>query len=199
MSNLSKTVVSLLLCLIAFGVKGQSQLATFAGGCFWCMQPVFDEVPGVLETVVGYAGGNEPNPSYEDVSSGGTGYLESIQIKYDTNKITYQKLLHIFWHNIDPLDNAGQFCDKGSQYRSVIFYHDAVQMEEAKKSEQALKDQNHFANIYTEIRPFTTFYPAEEYHQKYYQKNPVRYKYYRFRCGRDQRLKEIWQKNSYEK
>ncbi|MDR4507686.1 MAG: peptide-methionine (S)-S-oxide reductase MsrA [Candidatus Brocadiaceae bacterium] len=167
-------------------------LATFAGGCFWCMEPPFDTLDGVKSTVVGYTGGQKENPSYEEVSAGGTGHAEAIQIAYDPMKIRYEKLLDVFWHNIDPTVNNRQFCDKGNQYRAEIFYHNAEQKYLAEQSKQALLDSRKFSAIFTEITEVSTFYVAEEYHQDYYKKNPIRYKFYRYNCGRDKRLKELW-------
>ena len=169
--------------------------ATFAGGCFWCMEPPFDKLPGVKSVISGYTGGQKLNPTYEEVSAGRTGHAESIEIIYDPAVVSYSKLLDIFWHNIDPTVKDRQFCDVGSQYRSAIFYHDEEQKRLAEASKAALEQSKRFAGpIHTEIVAATTFYPAEEYHQKYYQKNPIRYKYYRYGCGRDQRLKELWGK-----
>ncbi len=165
-------------------------VATFAGGCFWCMEGPFDKLPGVFSVTVGYAGGHAKNPSYEEVSGGGTGHRESLQIIYDPGRITYAKLLDVFWHNIDPADNEGQFCDKGSQYRAAIFYHDENQRRLAEETKAAMEKR--FAHVVTDILPASEFYRAEDYHQHYYQKNPVRYKFYRFNCGRDQRLAAIW-------
>jgi peptide-methionine (S)-S-oxide reductase len=171
------------------------QKATFAGGCFWCMEPAFDKLEGVKSVVSGYTGGHKTNPTYEEVSNGATGHAESIEITYDPAVISYAKLLDVFWHNVDPTVKDRQFCDSGSQYRSAIFYHDEEQKRLAEASKKTLEQSKRFPGpIYTEIVPATTFYPAEEYHQKYYQKNPVRYKYYRYSCGRDQRLKELWGK-----
>jgi peptide-methionine (S)-S-oxide reductase len=171
------------------------QKATFAGGCFWCMEPAFDKLQGVKSVASGYTGGHKPNPTYEEVSAGATGHTESIEIAYDPAVVTYATLLDVFWHNIDPTVKDRQFCDAGSQYRSAIFYHNEEQKRLAEASKKALEQSKRFPGpIYTEIVPATTFYPAEEYHQKYYQKNPVRYKYYRYSCGRDQRLKELWGK-----
>jgi peptide-methionine (S)-S-oxide reductase len=168
-------------------------LATFAGGCFWCMQPPFEHLPGVLSTTVGYTGGHTKNPTYEQVETGSTGHCESIQIEYDPAKIGYSQLLDVFWHNVDPLTPNGQFCDRGNQYRTAIFYHDETQHRLAEESKQHLEQTMHFGRpIVTQIVPATEFYPAEEHHQKYHEKNPVRYKYYRWNCGRDQRLKELW-------
>jgi len=171
------------------------QKATFAGGCFWCMEPAFDKLQGVKSVASGYTGGHKPNPTYEEVSAGATGHTESIEIAYDPAVVSYATLLDVFWHNIDPTVKDRQFCDAGSQYRSAIFYHSEEQKQLAEASKKALEQSKRFPGpIYTEIVPATTFYPAEEYHQKYYQKNPVRYKYYRYSCGRDQRLKELWGK-----
>ncbi len=166
--------------------------ATFAGGCFWCMEPPFDKLDGVVSTTSGYIGGHKENPTYEEVSSGTTGHAEAIQIVYDPRKITYDQLLEVFWKNVDPTDNGGQFCDRGSQYRTAIFYHDEDQKHLAEHSRQVLIESEGFKRIATEITAASTFYPAEEYHQDYYKKNPVRYKFYRYSCGRDRRLKELW-------
>jgi peptide-methionine (S)-S-oxide reductase len=165
--------------------------ATFAGGCFWCMEPPYDEIAGVLSTISGYAGGTKKNPTYEQVTSGTTGHAEVVQITYDPNKVTYEKLLEVFWRNIDPLTANAQFCDHGSQYRSAIFYHDEAQKRLAEKSKQAVQ-QRFKEPVATEIVPAREFYPAEDYHQDYYKKNPIRYKVYRYSCGRDQRLEELW-------
>lgn len=170
-----------------------SAKATFAGGCFWCMEPPFDRLPGVISTTSGYTGGQTVNPSYKDVSAGGTGHAEAVEILYDPAKISYSQLLAVFWRNIDPFDPKGQFCDKGDQYRSAIFYHDEDQKRLAEQSKQALEQRFQQA-IVTQIVPAGAFYPAEEYHQDYYEKNPVRYKFYRYGCGRDQRLETLWGK-----
>ncbi|WP_444915642.1 peptide-methionine (S)-S-oxide reductase MsrA [Microbulbifer sp. TRSA007] len=167
--------------------------AIFAGGCFWCMEPPFDKVDGVLETTSGYSGGHVKNPTYEQVSSGGTGHAEVVQVKYDANKVSYSDLLNIFWHNVDPFDSGGQFCDRGDQYRAEIFYgnqEEKVLAGESKKKVEAELGKK----VVTQIKPAATFYPAEAYHQDYYQRNPLRYKYYRYRCGRDKRLEEVWGK-----
>jgi peptide-methionine (S)-S-oxide reductase len=169
----------------------QTAKATFAGGCFWCMEPPYDELEGVISTISGYIGGTKKNPTYEQVSAGTTGHAEVVQVTYDPAKITYQKLLDVFWRNIDPLTANAQFCDSGSQYRSAIFYHDETQKALAEKSKNSL--QPRFKRlIVTQIVPASEFYPAEDYHQDYYKKNPVRYKIYRYGCGRDQRLNELW-------
>jgi len=168
-------------------------IATFAGGCFWCMEPPFDKVNGVLSTTSGYTGGHKSDPTYEDVSSGGTGHAEAVQVRYDPASVSYGKLLEVFWHNVDPVNAGGQFCDQGSQYRSEIFYHDGEQKRLAEKSLKELEQPGRFDRpIATRIVPATAFYPAETYHQDFYKKNPIRYKYYRHGCGRDARLKEIW-------
>ena len=169
--------------------------ATFAGGCFWCMVHPFDQLPGVISVTSGYTGGHTKNPTYEEVSAGGTGHFESVQIIYDPKKIGYGKLLEVYWHNIDPLDAGGQFCDRGDQYKSVIFYHDEEQKRLAEQSKVAIEKQLK-QPVVTAIRPASTFYPAEEYHQDYHHKNPIRYKFYRYGCGRDQRLSEIWKKGT---
>ena len=171
----------------------QTATATFAGGCFWCMQPPFEQLPGVVSTTVGYTGGHTKNPTYEQVSSGETGHAESIQIVYDPRVITYEQLLDVFWHNVDPLTADAQFCDHGSQYRTAIFVHDDAQRHAAEASKKQLEQSGRFDRpIVTEIVAASEFYPAEEYHQKYHEKNPVRYKYYRWNCGRDQRLQALW-------
>ena len=167
--------------------------ATFAGGCFWCMEPPFDELDGVISTVSGYTGGQTVAPTYEEVSSGITGHAESMQVTYDPSRIGYEKLLDVFWHNIDPLARDRQFCDIGGQYRSAIFYHDDEQKQLAEASKRALEQSGRFEQpIATQIVTAERFYPAEEYHQDYYKKNPIRYKFYRFSCGRDRRLKDLW-------
>lgn len=167
--------------------------ATFAGGCFWCMQPAFDGLPGVVSTRVGYTGGHKKNPTYEEVSAGGTGHAEAIEVTYDPKKISYRELLNVFWHNIDPTTKDQEFCDVGHQYRSAIFFHDAEQEREARESEAQLEKTKPFKDpIVTEIVPASAFYEAEEYHQDYYRKNPLRYRFYRYGCGRDRRLRELW-------
>lgn len=165
--------------------------ATFAGGCFWCMEHPFDQLPGVTATTSGYMGGTVESPSYQQVSSGTTGHAEVVQVDYDTDLISYETLLDTFWHNVDPLDAQGQFCDQGSQYRSMIFYHSDTQRQLAEASKQNT-DKLFDQTIATEIRPASAFYPAEDYHQNYYQTHPARYRLYRFGCGRDQRLAALW-------
>lgn len=168
--------------------------ATFAGGCFWCMQPAFDRVKGVVSTTVGYTGGHTDNPTYPEVSAGNTGHAESIEVTYDPSVVGYDELLDVFWHNIDPTTADRQFCDIGNQYRSAIFTHDAQQQAAAEASKRRLIETGLFSAVATEITPASTFYPAEEYHQEYYKKNPIRYKFYRYLCGRDKRLDEVWGK-----
>jgi len=172
------------------------KIATFAGGCFWCMESSFDALEGVISTTSGYTGGHQQDPTYKEVSRGGTGHTEAMQIVYDPERISYAELLDVFWHNIDPTTANGQFCDMGSQYRSEIFYHDAEQQQLARGSKAALEELKPFPEpVVTEISAATTFYPAEDYHQDYYLKNPVRYKFYRYGCGRDQRLEQLWGKH----
>jgi peptide-methionine (S)-S-oxide reductase len=183
------------LILVTDPAAAQTTLAkaTFAGGCFWCMEPPFDKLEGVVSTTSGYTGGRKKNPTYQEVSAGGTGHTEAVQVVYDPNKISYEKLLEVFWRNVDPLDPKGQFCDKGNQYRTGIFYHDEKQRELAEASKRALEKSGRLKSpIVTQIVPASEFYPAEAYHQDYYQKNPVRYKFYRLNCGRDQRLEQLW-------
>jgi|SRR6185369_10056920 len=183
----------LLLSGPANAAAAATATATFAGGCFWCMEHPFDQLPGVLSVTSGYTGGTKDHPSYEQVSSGGTGHAESVQVVYDPAKITYQKLLEVFWHNIDPVAANRQFCDIGEQYRSAIFYQDEAQRQLAEASKAEV--QKRFKQpVATQIVAAKTFWPAEPYHQHYYKKNPVQYRFYRFGCGRDQRLAEIWGK-----
>lgn len=167
--------------------------AIFAGGCFWCMEKPFDEVDGVLETTVGYAGGTVPMPTYEQVSAGGTGHAESIRVGYDPKRVSYEKLLEVFWKNVDPFDAGGQFCDRGSQYRSAIFPVNAEQRRIAEASIAALEKARN-RKIATRVEQTEHFWPAEDYHQNYYQRNPLRYAFYRANCGRDKRLNEVWVK-----
>ena len=167
--------------------------ATFAGGCFWCMEPPFDDLDGVISTTSGYIGGSVDNPTYKQVSRGKTGHTEAIQIVYDPKRVSYTELLDVFWRNIDPTNANGQFCDWGSQYRSEIFFHDDEQRRLATDSKAALEELKPFEEpVVTQITAASTFWPAEDYHQDYYEKNPVRYKFYRYGCGRDKRLEELW-------
>ncbi len=174
----------------------QQAVATFAGGCFWCMEPPYDKLPGVISTTSGYMGGTKRNPTYEEVSSGRTGHAEVVQVVYDPSKVTYERLLEVFWLNIDPTVQDRQFCDVGSQYRTAIFYHSAEQKRLAEASKAAVEKSKPFKQpIVTPVEQAGDFWPAEDYHQDFYKKNPVRYKYYRTGCGRDARLKELWGKS----
>lgn len=173
----------------------QPEIAIFAGGCFWCMEPPFDKLDGVISTTSGYTAGQKENPGYEEVSSGDTGHTEAVQIVFDPEKVSYEELLDVFWKNIDPFVINRQFCDSGNQYRSGIYYLNQDQEKSAKLSLQHLEKTKTIEKpVVTEIVAASTFYPAEEYHQDYYIKNPLRYKFYRYSCGRDQRLEELWPK-----
>jgi methionine-S-sulfoxide reductase len=195
-------VLGLISFVYADDVKNASQSAeaklekaTFAGGCFWCMEPPFDKLDGVISTTVGYAGGQEKDPTYKEVSSGKTGHAEAIEIVYDPSRVTYTELLDVFWRNIDPTQVDGQFADLGRQYRTAIFYHDEEQRRLAVASKEELENSGRFdEEIVTEIVPVREFYRAEEYHQDYSKKNPLRYKFYRYGSGRDQFLKKVWGK-----
>ena len=171
--------------------------ATFAGGCFWCMEEAFDKVEGVVSVTSGYTGGRKPNPAYEEVSAGGTGHAEAVEILYDPAKVSYAKLLEVFWRNIDPTTPDRQFCDGGNQYRSAIFYQNETQKRLAEESKQAVEKSKPFKDsIVTQIVPASAFYVAEDYHQDFYKKNPIRYKFYKYNCGRAQRLEELWEKKN---
>ncbi len=183
----------------AAGVATTYEKATFAGGCFWCMEAPFDKLKGVISVTVGYTGGHQENPTYEEVSSGRTGHAESVEILYDPTQISYGTLLDVFWHNIDPTTKDREFVDVGNQYRTAIFYHSEDQKRLAEESKRKLETSGKFGKpIVTEIVPAGKFYPAEDYHQHYYSKNPVRYKFYRFNSGRDQYLDRIWGKDRKE-
>ncbi len=194
MRPLSSLLILAALALPAAApAQAATEKATFAGGCFWCMEPPYDAIPGVISTTSGYIGGRTANPTYEQVSSGSTGHAEAIQVVYDPAKVSYEKLLEVFWVNIDPTVRDRQFCDSGTQYRTGIFYHSEAQRKAAEASKAALEKTKPFkAPIVTPIEMAGTFYPAEDYHQDYYLKNPVRYKFYRNGCGRDARLRELW-------
>jgi peptide-methionine (S)-S-oxide reductase len=166
-------------------------VATFAGGCFWCMEGPFEKLPGVSSVTSGYTDGRKADPSYEEVSSGTTGHAEAVQVIFDPRRVSYEKLLEVYWHNVDPLSANGQFCDRGSQYRAAIFHHGEAQRQAAEASLRRVQ-QRFREKVVTRIAPASTFYPAEEYHQDYYKKNPLRYQSYRAGCGRDRRLKELW-------
>jgi peptide-methionine (S)-S-oxide reductase len=190
----------LALALVAPAISAQQPavppgmaVATFAGGCFWCMEPPFDKLPGVTATISGYTGGTKVNPTYQEVSSGSTGHAEAVQVIYDPKKVSYEKLLETFWVNVDPTVKDRQFCDSGTQYRTSIFYNDEAQRKAAEASKAALEKSKPFKEaIVTPIVMAGAFYPAEDYHQDYYKKNPVRYQIYRSGCGRDARLKQVW-------
>jgi peptide-methionine (S)-S-oxide reductase len=197
--------VFFLLPLIAAGVSSSAGAeppagrvtakATFAGGCFWCMEPPFEKLPGVVSVTSGYTGGHGKNPTYEEVTSGSTGHAEAVEVVYDPSAVSYRKLLEVYWRNIDPTVKDRQFCDVGTQYRTAIFYHDGEQRRLAEESLSELAKSKPFKEkIVTQIVPASEFYPAEEYHQDYYKKNPLRYQYYRAGCGRDARLKQVWGK-----
>ena len=189
---MNRVALGVLIALVGAG-SARAATATFAGGCFWCMEPPFEKLPGVESVVSGYAGGTEPNPTYEQVSAGATGHAESVQVTYDPAQVTYERLLDVFWRQIDPTDDGGQFVDRGPQYRSIVFVRDDAQRAAAEASKAALAASGRFEKpLVTRIVPFTTFYPAEEYHQDYYKKNPLRYRYYRYGSGRDQFLEKVW-------
>ncbi len=175
--------------------KSTMGIATFAGGCFWCTEADFDKLPGVISTTSGYIAGTVTNPTYKQVSSGTTGHIEAVQVRFDPAKTNFARLLAAYWPTIDPLTLNRQFCDGGPQYRSAIFYHNSDQKKKTEASKAKLVASRRFSQpIVTEILPATTFYPAEEYHQNYYVKNPIRYAFYRSGCGRDGRLEEVWGK-----
>jgi peptide-methionine (S)-S-oxide reductase len=197
---MKKFLISI-IALAAFAAAGATPVkvapgqavATFAGGCFWCMEPPYDKLPGVVATISGYMGGNKVNPTYEEVSSGTTGHTEVVHVIYDPAKVSYDKLLEVFWVNIDPTVRNRQFCDSGTQYRTAVFYHDEAQRKAAEASKSALERTRPFKDpLVTPIEMAGPFYPAEDYHQDYYSKNPVRYQLYRSGCGRDARLKQLW-------
>ncbi len=172
----------------------ENAAATFAGGCFWCMTPPFEKLPGVKKVLSGYTGGTGANPTYHDYEK--TGHIEAVEVSYDPEQITYQELLGVYWRQVNPTDSGGQFCDRGPQYRPAIFYHDEEQKSIAEQSKETLgKSGKYQKPITVEIIPASTFYPAEEYHQDYHKKNPLQYKLYRFKCGRDQFLEKIWGKS----
>ena len=189
----TKILLLILMLGAAMAVPAQERTATatFAGGCFWCMEGPFDKLDGVLSTTSGYAGGHVKVPSYKQVSSGRTGHAEAVRIVYDPARIGFAELLRVYWRNVDPLDGGGQFCDRGTPYRPVVFYNDEEQRLLAEGSRREVAGR-FSAPVAATIEPFSTFYPAEDYHQDYYQRNPVRYKFYRTGCGRDARLRDLW-------
>jgi peptide-methionine (S)-S-oxide reductase len=191
--SIAALILALALPAVALAQEGDLARATFAGGCFWCMEPPYDKIDGVVDTISGFSGGHVENPSYRQVVAGGTGHIEVVQVVYDPAVVSYERLLEIYWRNVDPFQADGQFCDIGEAYRTAIFAHDAEQAAAARQSRQAvmamaIEDRP----IDTRIIDFEAFYPAEDYHQDYYEKNPVRYNYYRWRCGRDDRLEALW-------
>lgn len=188
-----KRLLAIVLLTFSTVLYAQNEaVATFAMGCFWCGESDFEKMPGVIKVIAGYTGGWTSNPSYEAVTDGKTGHYEAIEVYYDTEKTSYAKLLDVFWHNIDPTDAKGQFCDKGDQYRAAIFYHNKEEKKLAETSRQALVKSKKFDQVATLILPATRFYPAEEKHQDYAQKNPFKYKFYRFTCRRDSKLQSLW-------
>ncbi|MBM4133626.1 MAG: peptide-methionine (S)-S-oxide reductase MsrA [Nitrospira sp.] len=195
---LRASVLLAALCATATGAEpgtgaGQPAKATFAGGCFWCVEEAFQDVEGVVSATSGYTGGQRANPTYEEVSAGGTGHAESVEILYDPAKVSYGKLLEVFWRNIDPTTPDQQFCDHGNQYRSAIFYHNEEQKRLAEESKKKVEATKPFKEpVVTQIAPAATFYAAEEYHQDFYKKNPIRYKFYKHNCGRAKRLAQLW-------
>jgi peptide methionine sulfoxide reductase msrA/msrB len=196
------SLLSLGLLFTGTGLHAEKMLdkAIFAGGCFWCMEPPFEKLDGVTEVISGYTGGHKKNPTYEEVSSGTTGHVEAVQVICDPSKITYKKLLDVFWRQINPTDPYGQFVDRGSQYRSAIFYYNEEQRKLAEESKEELQKSGRFDKpIVTEILKASTFYPAEEYHQDFYKTHSLKYKYYRYRSGRDQYLEKIWGKKVEDK
>lgn len=178
------------LCFLPAGAS-ETAKAVFAGGCFWCMEAPFDAIPGVVSTVSGYTGGEKNDPTYKEVSAGTTGHYEALEVTYDPATVRYEKLLEVFWRNVDPFDATGQFCDKGPQYRSAIFVRGEREKAAAEASKRAVESRLG-KSVATRIVEASRFWPAEDYHQDYYRKNPVRYRFYRYNCGRDERLAEVW-------
>jgi len=200
-----KTLLSLITLLILFmavpsysnppSADAGQQTAIFAGGCFWCMEADFDKIAGVTETLSGYIGGHVKNPNYKQISAGNTGHTEAVQLRFDPSKVSYEQLLKIFWRNIDPTTNDRQFCDRGSQYRAEIFYQNPQQKKWAEQSKIQINQSKSFSDpVVTAITSASTFYVAEDYHQNFHTKNPIRYKFYRYNCGRDKRLQQLWGK-----
>lgn len=195
--SLSIVLMVLLVAMIgSAGHAAEQAKAVFAGGCFWCMEEVFEKVEGVVSVTSGYMGGQKTNPTYEEVSAGGTGHAESMEVIYDPAKVSYQKLLDHFWKNVDPITPNAQFCDHGTQYRAAIFYGNDEEKRQAEASKQAIEQSRRFKEpIVTQIVTASKFYPAEDYHQDFYKKNPAKYKFYKFTCGRAQRLEMLWGKS----
>ena len=186
-------VVAIVMALLATvtATAQQTQTATFAGGCFWCMEKPFDVLDGVVSTTSGYAGGHVENPTYDQVTRGGTGHAEVVQVEYDPSRISYEELLYVYWRNVDPVDGGGQFCDRGASYRPAIFTESDEQEALAEQSHKEI-EETLGRSVAVDIRPLNAFYPAEDYHQNYYMTNPVRYRLYRSACGRDRRLENVW-------
>jgi peptide-methionine (S)-S-oxide reductase len=193
MTLIAAALASSVALLSGAAPAAEPEKAVFAGGCFWCMEEAFEKVDGVRTVVSGYAGGEVDNPTYQQVSSGGTGHYEVVEVEYDPDQVTYEQLLETFWRNVDPFDARGQFCDKGSQYLSAIFYADKEEQRLAESTREEVAARFDMP-VVTEILPAGTFYPAEDYHQDFYKTNSARYNYYKFGCGRAQRLEEIWGK-----
>ena len=189
----SRFAFLLLAVILTPSLHAQRATALFAGGCFWCMEPPFEKLKGVVSVYSGYTGGVTKNPTYEEVSAGGTGHYEAVLVTYDPRQVSYATLLDVFWRNVDPLDAGGQFCDKGDQYRAAIFYGTPAERQLAEQSKAKIAQTRRW-KVATAIFPRGPFYLAESYHQDYYKKNPVRYKFYRFNCGRDHRLEQLWKK-----
>ena len=199
--NIARSLYMILIILLvaatgSAGHAAEQAKAVFAGGCFWCMEEVFEKVEGVVSVTSGYMGGQKTNPTYEEVSAGGTGHAESVEVVYDPARVSYQKLQDNFWKNVDPLTPNAQFCDHGSQYRAVVFYGNEEEKRQAEASKQSIEQAKRFTEpIVTQIAMASKFYPAEDYHQDFYKKNPTRYKFYKYSCGRAQRLEQLWGKS----
>lgn len=189
---MKKILIALGLTTLAAVAQAATATAVFAGGCFWCTEADFEKLPGVVAAESGYTGGKLPNPTYEAVSAGHTGHTEAVRVTYDPAKVSYAQLVEYFWHTIDPTEKDRQFCDVGNQYRTGIYWGSEAERQVAEVSLAALQKSGQFKQVYTEVKQATPFYPAEDYHQGYYKKNPVRYNYYRFSCGRDAQLKRVW-------
>ncbi|MYE12695.1 MAG: peptide-methionine (S)-S-oxide reductase MsrA [Gammaproteobacteria bacterium] len=179
------------IVLFAMNPSAEEAAAVFAGGCFWCMEPPYDQLPGVLDTTSGYSGGHTRTPTYQQVTAGGTGHYEVVRVTYDPDRISYDELLAVFWRNIDPFDDRGQFCDRGSSYRAAVFFGSEAERELAEAAKADIETR-FGRTVVTGILPAAPFYAAEGYHQNYYTENPLRYRYYRYRCGRDERLRQVW-------
>jgi peptide-methionine (S)-S-oxide reductase len=188
----AKQIALLATALLWHTAQAATATAVFAGGCFWCTESDFEKLPGVISAESGYTAGKVPNPTYEAVSAGKTGHTEAVRVTYDPSKVTYSQLVEYFWKTIDPTEKDKQFCDAGNQYRTGIYWGNEAERAIATASRDALLKTGRFKMIHTELAAASTFYPAEEYHQDYYKKNPVRYKYYRTRCGRDAQLQQVW-------